>query len=53
MCLYHWGQAPLLSELIAGSQQEAKQLYTKAFYQTQLNCHEYSLDYQLARGNMM
>jgi hypothetical protein len=37
--------------IFAASQQEAKQFYTKTFHQTPLNCHEYSLDYQLARGN--
>ena len=36
--------------IFAASQQEAKQFYTKTFHQTPLNCHEYSLDYQLARG---
>jgi len=37
--------------IFAASQQEAKQFYTKTFHQSPLNCHEYSLDYQLARGN--
>ncbi|WP_052427510.1 hypothetical protein [Neobacillus niacini] len=37
--------------IFAASQQEAFQFYTKTFRQTPLNCHEYSLDFQLARGN--
>ncbi|MEH7011992.1 hypothetical protein V7087_14480 [Neobacillus niacini] len=37
--------------IFAGSKQEAIQFYTKTFHQTPLNCHEYSLDFQLARGN--
>lgn len=36
--------------IYASSQQEAIQFYTKSFHQTPLNCHEYSLDFQLARG---
>jgi hypothetical protein len=36
--------------IFAGSQQEAIQFYNKTYHQTPLNCHEYSLDYQLARG---
>ena len=37
--------------IFATSKQEAIQFYTKTFHQNPLNCHEYSLDYQLARGN--
>ncbi|MFJ5761904.1 hypothetical protein ACIQAA_22845 [Neobacillus sp. NPDC093182] len=37
--------------IYAASQQEAIQFYTKAFHQTPLNCHEYPLDFQFARGN--
>jgi hypothetical protein len=37
--------------IYAASEQEAIQFYTKSFHQTPLNCHEYSLDFQLARGN--
>jgi hypothetical protein len=37
--------------IYAASEQEAIQFYTKTFHQTPLNCHEYSLDFQLARGN--
>ncbi|MEH7502957.1 hypothetical protein V7152_13265 [Neobacillus drentensis] len=37
--------------IFAGSHKEAIQFYTKTFHQVPLNCHEYSLDYQLARGN--
>ncbi|MFP5115891.1 hypothetical protein ACSU64_26585 [Bacillaceae bacterium C204] len=37
--------------IFAASQQEAIQFYTKTYHQTPLNCHDYSLDYQLARGN--
>lgn len=36
--------------IFAGSKQEAIQFYVKAFNQFPLNCHEYSLDYQLSRG---
>jgi hypothetical protein len=36
--------------IFAASQQGAIQFYTKTFHQTPLNCHEYSLDFQLARG---
>ena len=36
--------------IFAASQQEAIQFYSKTFHQNPLNCHEYSLDYQLARG---
>lgn len=37
--------------IYAASEQEAIQFYTKTFYQTPLNCHEYSLDFQLTWGN--
>ncbi|MBV7504830.1 hypothetical protein KW850_06075 [Bacillus sp. sid0103] len=37
--------------IFAANKQEAIQFYTKTFHQNPLNCHEYSLDYQLARGN--
>jgi hypothetical protein len=37
--------------IFAGSDEEAIQFYTKTFHQNPLNCHEYSLDYQLDRGN--
>ncbi|MEH7307612.1 hypothetical protein [Neobacillus drentensis] len=37
--------------IFASSKQEAIHFYTKTFHQNPLNCHEYSLDYQLARGN--
>ena len=37
--------------IFAASEQEAIQYYTKTFHQTPLNCHEYSLDFQLDRGN--
>ncbi|WHY79936.1 hypothetical protein QNH20_12675 [Neobacillus sp. WH10] len=36
--------------IYAGSEQEAIQYYSKTFHQTPLNCHEYSLDFQLYRG---
>lgn len=36
--------------IFAASLQEAIQFYTKTFHQTPLNCHEYSLDFQLSRG---
>jgi hypothetical protein len=37
--------------IFAVSQKEATQFYTKTFHQPPLNCHEYPLDFQLARGN--
>ncbi|ETI69453.1 hypothetical protein [Neobacillus vireti] len=37
--------------IFAASEQEAIQFYSKTFQQTPLNCHEYTLDYQLSRGN--
>ncbi|MDN3015771.1 hypothetical protein PH210_06065 [Paenibacillus sp. BSR1-1] len=37
--------------IYAASKQEAIQFYTDIFHQTPLNCHEYSLDFQLSRGN--
>jgi hypothetical protein len=36
--------------IFANSQQEAIQFYKNTFHQSPLNCHEYSLDYLLARG---
>jgi hypothetical protein len=36
--------------IYAASKQEAVQFYLKTFNQSPLNCHEYSLDYQLSRG---
>ncbi|MGF6950222.1 hypothetical protein QF028_002727 [Neobacillus sp. B4I6] len=37
--------------IFAGSPKEAIQFYTETFHQNPLNCHVYSLDYQLVRGN--
>jgi hypothetical protein len=37
--------------IFAASKQEAIQLYIKTFHQPPLNCHEYSLDFELSRGN--
>jgi hypothetical protein len=37
--------------IFAASKQAAQQFYTKTFQQNPLNCHEYSLDFLLARGN--
>ena len=37
--------------IFAASEQAAIQFYTEKFHLTPLNCHEYSLDFQLARGN--
>jgi hypothetical protein len=37
--------------IFAANKQEAIEFYTKTFYQSPLNCLEYSLDYLLARGN--
>ncbi|WML26775.1 hypothetical protein [Neobacillus sp. OS1-33] len=37
--------------IFAASQQEAIQYYFNKFHQNPLNCHEYSLDFQLDRGN--
>jgi hypothetical protein len=37
--------------IFAGSDKKAIQFYTETFHQNPLNCHEYSLDYQLDRGN--
>ncbi|MEW9053624.1 MAG: hypothetical protein AB2392_20855 [Neobacillus sp.] len=36
--------------IFANSEQEAIQFYTETFHQYPLNCHEYPLDYQFARG---
>lgn len=37
--------------IFAANKQEAIQFYTKTFLQKPLNCHEYSLDCQIDRGN--
>lgn len=37
--------------IFAARKQEAIQFYLKTFDQSPLNCHEYSLDYQLSRGH--
>lgn len=37
--------------IYALSQEEAINFYTESFLKTPLNCHEYSLDFQLSRGN--
>lgn len=37
--------------IYAYSVQEAIEFFTKSFQQRPLNCHEYSLDFELARGN--
>lgn len=37
--------------IFAANKQAAQQFYTKTFQQNPLNCHEYPLDFQLARGN--
>ncbi|WML49141.1 hypothetical protein RCG23_03335 [Neobacillus sp. PS3-34] len=37
--------------IYAGSQAEASQFYAKYFHKTPLNCHEYPLEFELARGN--
>nr|WP_263326288.1 hypothetical protein [Neobacillus sp. Marseille-Q6967] len=37
--------------IFAASKQEAIQFYSKTFHQSPLNCNEYPLDFQLARGN--
>ena len=37
--------------IFACSEQMAIQFFTETFRQTPLNCHEYSLDFELARGN--
>ena len=36
--------------IFAATQQEAISFYTKTFHQSPLNCHEYLLDFELARG---
>jgi hypothetical protein len=36
--------------IFALTKQEAIQFYKKTFHHTPLNCHEYSLDFQLYRG---
>lgn len=37
--------------IFAGSEQKAIKFYIETFHQTPLNCHEYSLDFELTRGN--
>jgi hypothetical protein len=37
--------------IFASNQEIAIQFYTETFQQTPLNCNEYPLDFQLARGN--
>lgn len=37
--------------IFAASQQQAIQFFTETFHQSPLNCHEYSLDFKLTRGN--
>lgn len=36
--------------IFAHNKQEAIEFYTETFQQSPLNCHEYSLDFELARG---
>lgn len=36
--------------IFAASEQEAIQFYVESFHQTPLNCQEYPLDFELARG---
>ncbi|MCM3654309.1 hypothetical protein [Metabacillus litoralis] len=37
--------------IFADSGQQAIRFYTETFHQIPLNCHEYSLDFELVRGN--
>lgn len=37
--------------IFADSKQRAIQFFTETFGHTPVNCHEYSLDYELTRGN--
>lgn len=37
--------------IFAANQEEAIHFYTESFQKTTLNCHEYSQDFELARGN--
>ena len=37
--------------IFAGSEHEAVQFYCETFYHAPLNCYEYSLDFELIRGN--
>jgi len=37
--------------IYASNEEEAIQFYRKSFHQSPLNCHEYSLDFEFARGN--
>ena len=37
--------------IYAYSDQEAVEFFTETFRESPLNCHEYSLDFELARGN--
>jgi len=39
--------------IYAYGEQEASEFFTKTFQQRPLNCHEYSLDFELARGNVV
>ena len=36
--------------IFAGSAQEATDCFTRTFHQNPINCHEYSLDFELSRG---
>jgi hypothetical protein len=37
--------------IFAESEQQAIKFYTETFHHAPLNCHEYSLDFELVRGN--
>ncbi|MGM0877380.1 MAG: hypothetical protein ACQEWV_22265 [Bacillota bacterium] len=37
--------------IFADSEQKAIKFYTETFHYAPLNCHEYSLDFELVRGN--
>jgi hypothetical protein len=37
--------------IFAASERDAIQFYLETFHQPPLNCHEYSLDFELSRGN--
>lgn len=39
--------------IYASSQEEAIQFYTQSFHQTPLNCHEYPLEFELTRGDVV
>ncbi|MFJ5717526.1 hypothetical protein [Neobacillus sp. NPDC093127] len=52
ICIYSLKMNPKEFVFIfAANEHEAIQFYIKTFQQTPLNCHEYTLDYQLSRGN--